>query len=291
MKRVALVTGCSGGIGYSIAEALARESWSVYAGSRSPDADGALAEAGCTLVQLDVRDESQCRSAVSRAEAEKGSIDALVNNAGFGLHGAVEDTSLSDARQQFETNFFSIARLCQLVLPAMRASGGGHIINMSSMGGRVTFPGGAFYHASKHALEAFSDALRFETKGFGVNVVIVEPGPVRSAFGSTGIGTMTGSTGEPAYRAFRESIVAGLRSTFQGPGSERSSSPEEVAAVCLHALSEREPASRYVVGEMAELLIEQRFAGGDSAWDEFLEGLYPRPGGDRSGSTGTTDSA
>jgi NAD(P)-dependent dehydrogenase (short-subunit alcohol dehydrogenase family) len=278
MPRVALVSGCSSGIGRAIAHSLARAGWSVYAGGRSVSDRDALAEAGCTAVALDVCDEQQCRNAVDQAQSEKGCIDALVNNAGFGLHGAVEDVPLADARAQFETNFFSVARLCQLALPAMRARRSGHIINMSSMGGRITFPGGAFYHASKHALEAFSDALRFETSGFGVRVVLIEPGPVRSNFGKTGISTLKTEGLDPAYDALRHSIRSGLKSTYEGVGSELSSSPEEIAAVCLRALDTPDPKPRYVVGSMAETLIEQRHREGDTAWDRFLEGLYPLPG-------------
>ncbi len=278
MPRVALVSGCSSGIGRAISHSMAEAGWSVYAGGRSAPDREALAEAGCIPVALDVCDEQQCETAVAQAQSENGWIDALVNNAGFGLHGAVEDVSLDDARRQFETNFFSIARLCQLVLPAMRARKRGHIINMSSMGGRITFPGGAFYHASKHALEAFSDALRFETSGFGVRIVLIEPGPVRSGFGKTGISTIRKEGLDPAYDALRDSIRSGLKSTYEGAGSELSSTPEEVAAVCLRALDTPDPEPRYVVGGMAETLIEQRHREGDAAWDRFLEGLYALPG-------------
>jgi NAD(P)-dependent dehydrogenase (short-subunit alcohol dehydrogenase family) len=277
---VALVTGCSSGIGRALALALATEGWSVYAGVRSRSVEGELAELGCTPLALDVCSEEECRVAVERIEAEHGQVDALLNNAGYGLHGALEETSLDDARTQFETNLFSVARLCQLVLPGMRRRGQGHILNMSSMGGRITFPGGAFYHASKHALEAMTDALRYEVAGFGIRVVLIEPGPVRSAFGQTGIASLGEDSGDPAYASLRESIRAGLTSTFAGPGSELSSTPEQVAAVCLRALADPKPAPRYVVGDMAEALIEQRQRDGDAAWDTFLETLYAKPGPD-----------
>ena len=203
-----------------------------------------------------------------------------MNNAGYGLHGALEDISIDDARQQFETNLFSVTRLCQHVLPGMRTRGRGHILNMSSMGGRITFPGGAFYHASKHALEAMTDALRFEVAGFGVRVVLIEPGPVRSGFGQTGIDSLGDGECNPAYASLRESIRTGLTSTFEGPGSERSSTPEEVAAVCVQVLDETLPKPRTIVGDMAKALIEQRARDGDEAWDAFLETLYTRPGPD-----------
>jgi NAD(P)-dependent dehydrogenase (short-subunit alcohol dehydrogenase family) len=277
MSRVALVTGCSGGIGHALAEALVARGWVVYAGARDRTSLERLEEAGCLAVSLDVCDEADRVAAVRRVEAEQGRLDALVNNAGFGLHGVVEEVPLEDARLQFETNFFSVARLCQLVLPGMRERGCGHILNMSSMGGRFSFPGGAYYHASKHALEALSDVLRFEVGGFGIHVVLIEPGPVRSHFGRTGIDSLGRSEGEPVYAELRESIRSGLKSTFEGPGSERSSTPEEVAAVCLEALEASDPRPRYVVGAMAEALIEQHRREDDEAWDRFLASLYARP--------------
>ena len=280
MSRVVLITGCSSGIGRALAESLAKAGWTVYAGARSASARQQLARAGCLPLELDVCDDSQCQSAVARIDSEQDHLDALVNNAGFGLHGALEEVALDVARQQFETNLFAVARLCQLVLPGMRARGGGHILNMSSMGGRITFPGGSFYHASKHALEAMTDALRFEVAGFGIHVVLIEPGPVRSTFGRTGIETLASHTRYPAYAELHASIRAGLTSTFEGPGSELSSTPQEVAEICRQALDQAEPLPRYVVGDMARTLIEQRTRDGDEAWDSFLETLYPRPRGE-----------
>jgi len=277
---VALVTGCSSGIGRALAGLLSSRGWTVYAGARSRSALDELGAQGCIPLSLDVCSDAQCQAAVSRVETEQGRVDALVNNAGYGLHAALEETSLDDARQQFETNLFAVARLCQLVLPGMRRIGRGHILNMSSMGGRITFPGGAFYHASKHALEAMTDALRFEVSGFGVRVVLVEPGPVRSAFGQTGIDSLGGSSANPAYASLRESIRTGLTSTFRGPGSELSSTPEDVAAVCAEVLEDPDPAPRYIVGDMATTLIERRSRDGDAAWDAFLETLYAKPGPD-----------
>ncbi len=276
MPRVALVTGCSSGIGLAMAEALVASEWCVYAGARDADALARLESIGARPLRLDVCDASECESAVDRVLAEEGALSALVNNAGFGLHGAVECTDLEAVRRQLETNFIGAVRLVQLVLPTMRAQQRGTILNMSSMGGRVSFPGGAFYHASKHALEAFSDALRFEVAGFGIRVVVVEPGPVASRFGTTGIDSV--SRAEPAdYAALHESIRAGLTSTFEGPGSEHSSTPEEVARIGVEALESDAPRTRYVVGDMAADLIHRRAAMSDEDWDAFLGNLYARP--------------
>lgn len=276
-RRVALVTGCSSGIGLALAEALVASGWRVYAGARDVEALARLESLGARSLRLDVCDGDACEAAVARVLAEEGMLSALVNNAGYGLHGAIECTDLEAARRQLETNFLGAVRLAQLVLPSMRAQGNGTILNMSSMGGRLGFPGGAFYHASKHALEAFSDVLRFEVAGFGVRVVVVEPGPVASGFGATGIDSVADA--EPSeYAALHERIRAGLLSTFDGPGSELSSSPEEVARVCVEALESSAPKTRYVVGGMAEDLIQRRAAASDDEWDAFLEGLYARPG-------------
>lgn len=275
--RVALVTGCSSGIGLALAESLVASGWHVYAGARDPAALERLASLGARPVRLDVTDPDDCEAVVARVLAEEGALSALVNNAGYGLHGAVECTDLESVRLQLETNLLGTVRLVQLVLPAMRAQRSGTILNMSSMGGRLAFPGGAFYHASKHALEAFSDVLRFEVAGFGVRVVVVEPGPVASRFGATGIDRLRRAEPEE-YRALHESIRAGLTSTFDGPGSERSSTPDEVARICVEALESDVPRTRYVVGDMAAGLIRQRAEMADAEWDGFLENLYARPG-------------
>lgn len=276
-RRVALVTGCSSGIGLALAETLVASGWCVYAGARDADALAGLGSLGARPLRLDVCDGAECEAAVARVLDEEGTVSALVNNAGYGLHGAVECTDLEAVRRQLETNFLGAVRLAQLVLPSMRARGRGTILNMSSMGGLLGFPGGAFYHASKHALEAFSDVLRFEVAGFGVRVVVVEPGPVASRFGATGIESVAEAE-PPEYAALHERIRAGLLSTFDGPGSELSSSAQEVARVCAEALESETPQSRYVVGAMAEDLIRRRARATDAEWDAFLEGLYDRPG-------------
>ena len=165
-SRTALITGCSSGIGKATAERLARKGWTVYATARRPETLADLT--GCRHLALDVNDEVSMSSAVDAVLAEAGSIDALVNNAGYSLSGAVETLDVDDIRREFETNVFGLVRLSQLVLPAMRDQGSGRIVNIGSMGGKLTFPGGGAYHASKYAVEAFSDAMRYEVSGFGV---------------------------------------------------------------------------------------------------------------------------
>ncbi|HEU4539138.1 MAG TPA: SDR family NAD(P)-dependent oxidoreductase, partial [Polyangiaceae bacterium] len=177
-----LITGCSSGIGRATALRLARAGRVVYATARRKASIAELEASGCRLLELDVNDEGSMAEAVRAIEAEHGAVGALVNNAGYSQSGAVEAVPLGRARAQFETNVFGPMRLAQLVLPGMRRARRGRIVNLSSMGGRLVFPGGGFYHATKYALEALSDAMRFEVRGFGVEVVLVEPGLIRPSF-------------------------------------------------------------------------------------------------------------
>ncbi|MFD0383272.1 SDR family oxidoreductase [Streptomyces stramineus] len=182
-QPVALITGCSSGIGRATAVRLHRAGLRVVATARDPGTLEALRELGTDTRALDVTDEDSVRAAVEGVTAEHGRIDVLVNNAGYGLSGTFEETGLDRVRDQFETNVFGLVRLTQLVLPGMREHGGGTVVNVSSIFGRYAAPGGGYYHASKHAVEALSDALRLEVSGFGIRVVVVEPGPVHTAWG------------------------------------------------------------------------------------------------------------
>src|SRR5690242_11900794 len=166
--QTVLITGCSSGIGKATAARLARNGWTVYATARRPETLADLSE--CKHLALDVTDDASMSAAVDTVVAEAGQLDALVNNAGYSLSGAVETLNVDDIRREFETNVFGLVRLSQLVLPAMRSERSGRIVNIGSMGGKLTFPGGGAYHASKYAVEAFSDALRYEVSGFGVKV-------------------------------------------------------------------------------------------------------------------------
>src|SRR4051794_5434906 len=186
-SKAVLITGCSTGIGRATAERLAKKGLTVYATARKLDSIADLAEAGCKTLALDVTDEESMKAAVAAVEEAEGAVGALVNNAGYSQSGAIEDVPLDQVRRQFETNVFGLIRMCQLVLPGMRREGSGRIVNISSMGGRLVFPGGGIYHATKHAVEAISDALRFEVRGFGIGVSIVEPGLIKTEFGHAAV--------------------------------------------------------------------------------------------------------
>ena len=207
-SRAVLVTGCSSGIGRATAERLAVSGWTVYATARKPETLSELEARGCRTLALDVTDEGSMRAAVAAVEGEHGAVGALVNNAGYSQSGAVETVPMEKVRQQFETNVFGLVRLTQLVLPAMRAARAGKIVNLSSMGGKLVFPGGGFYHATKYAVEAISDALRFEVKGFGIDVILVEPGLIRTSFGTTAAGGVSeAGTDEGDYAQFNAHVA------------------------------------------------------------------------------------
>jgi NAD(P)-dependent dehydrogenase (short-subunit alcohol dehydrogenase family) len=278
VSRAVLITGCSSGIGWATAERLARRGWAVYATARNVEAIAPLEESGCRLLPLDVTDEDSMRSTVEEVEKIEGAVGVLINNAGYSQSGAVEEVPMEKVRRQFETNVFGLVRMCQLVLSGMRGQGFGRIVNLSSMGGRLTFPGGGFYHASKHAVEAISDALRFEVRGFGVDVVIVEPGLIRTGFAQTAVGSM-GEEGYGPYAGFEAGVARTTRENYEsGPLAALGGGPEAVAAAIERAISDPRPRARYTVTPSAKLLISARRLLPDRAWDGLVGLYYPRPG-------------
>ena len=273
--RAALVTGCSSGIGRASALALLGKGFVVYATARRPETLDDLAARGCRTLALDVTSEESMVAAVSAVEAEHGHVEVLVNNAGYALQGTVEECSLDAVRAQFETNVFGLVRICQLVLPGMRAAGSGRIINVGSMGGRFTFPGGGFYHASKHAVEAISDALRLELAPFGVRVSLVQPGPVVSSFVDAAVDSVDVTEGP--YAQFNQDLVDRYRQAYDGSASNLEISPEKVADVIATAATAARPRSRYAVGAMAKSLITTRRLLPDVGWDAVVRQTWPTP--------------
>src|SRR3989440_3622601 len=218
--RAVLITGCSTGIGRATAERLAKRGHTVYATARRPESVADLEKQGCKTLALDVTDEESMKAAVAAVEQAEGAVGALVNNAGYSQSGAVEDVPMEQVRRQFETNVFGLIRMCQLVLPGMRREGSGRIVNLSSMGGKLVFPGGGIYHATKHAVEAVSDALRFEVKGFGIGVSIIQPGLIRTQFGETAVGSIHEATSDDGpYAKFHRAVAASTPNAYRGPMS------------------------------------------------------------------------
>ena len=273
--QVVLITGCSTGIGRATAERLAQAGHTVYATARRPESIEDLKESGCRTLALDVTSEESMSAAVAAVEEAEGGIGALVNNAGYSQNGAVETVPLADVRAQFETNVFGLLRMCQLVLPGMRRRGEGTIVNMSSMGGRLTLPGGGIYHATKHAVEAISDAMRFEVSGFGVHVVLIEPGIIRSSFGETAAGSV--SAGDGPYAEFNAAVAEANATASDGPLGKLGGEPDDVAKVIEAAIAARRPRSRYRVTASARVLLTQRRLLPDRAWDRVMSAAFRRP--------------
>jgi len=278
-SRAVLVTGCSSGIGEAIARRLAASGHTVYATARRPDTLAGLAAAGCRTTALDLTDEASMVAAVAAVESAEGAVGVLVNNAGYSQSGPVEEVPMDAVRRQFETNVFGPARLVQLCLPAMRRQAWGRIVNVSSMGGKLTFPGGGYYHATKHALEALSDALRFEVAGFGVNVVVVEPGLIRSGFSQAALATMAdGVADDGPYGRFNAQVAASTVGAYERGGLARlGGTPDDVAKVVQRAVTARRPRTRYPVTPSARILMTARALLPDRAWDAVLAHTYPRP--------------
>jgi NAD(P)-dependent dehydrogenase (short-subunit alcohol dehydrogenase family) len=270
-----LITGCSSGIGRAAAGRLARAGMTVYASARRLESIEDLKSAGCRTLALDVTDEDSMRAAVEEVERAEGAVGALVNNAGYSQSGAVETVPLGDVRRQFETNVFGLLRMSQLVLPAMRREGRGRIVNVSSMGGKLTFPGGGIYHATKHAVEAISDALRFEVRGFGVQVVVIEPGLIRTGFGDAAVASVPREDGP--YGEFNSAVAAVTAGVHDGPLGRLGAGPEAVAKAIERALTADRPHTRYKVTASARVLMAQRALLPDRAWDAVVGTSFPQP--------------
>ena len=268
--KVALVTGCSTGIGRATALALQRAGLTTYATARQPETLSELREGGCRTLELDITDEMQRVHAVETVHRERGRLDVLVNNAGYAEYGPVEEIPLARWRREFETNLLGAVRLIQLSLPGMRERGGGRILNMSSMGGRLAFPVGAPYHASKFALEAMSDVLRLETAPFGVDVVVIEPGLVATGFADTASGGLH-EAAEGPYGDLSRSFLAAMAASY---GGRRAVEPDRVARVVVRAATVRRPRTRYVVTWNARLLIGAHAVLPDRVWDAALRRIF-----------------
>jgi NAD(P)-dependent dehydrogenase (short-subunit alcohol dehydrogenase family) len=268
---VALVTGGSSGIGESTARALLARGFTVYAVARRVDRMLELASEGVHTFAMDVTDDASMVSGVERIIEEQGRIDVLVNNAGYGSYGAVEDVPIDEARRQFEVNVFGLARLVQLVTPHMRAQGSGRIINISSIGGKFYEPFGAWYHATKFAVEGFSDSLRMELRPFGIKVVLIEPGPIRTEWNEIARDSLLERSGQGAYASYARHAY-GVMERFDEPS--RASTPEEVADKIVKAALAKRPAARYPVGRGARTITTSRDLLPDRVFDEVVSRTY-----------------
>jgi NAD(P)-dependent dehydrogenase (short-subunit alcohol dehydrogenase family) len=277
-SKAVLITGCSTGIGRATAEQLAASGWTVYATARRPESISDLRDKGCRTLALDVTDEVSMRAAVQEVEAAEGAVGVLVNNAGYSQSGAVESVQMDDIRAQFETNVFGLVRMCQLVLPGMRRQGWGKIVNVSSMGGKLTFPGGGIYHGTKHAVEAISDALRFEVREFGVDVIVIEPGLIKTQFAEAAVGKIqSGTTSNGPYAEFNAAVAQVTAGAYEGPFGKLGGGPEDVAHKIEKAISRRRPRTRYPVTPSARMILAMHAMLTDRGWERFTATNYPRP--------------
>ncbi|ADU68872.1 oxidoreductase [Pantoea sp. At-9b] len=265
--KVALVTGASSGIGEATVQRLKALGFTVYAAARRIERMQHLIDSGVHVLAMDVTNDDAMQAGITDIIARSGRIDVLVNNAGYGSYGAVEDVSLDEARAQFEVNVFGAARLCQLVLPYMRAQHSGTIVNITSMGGKLHTPLGAWYHGTKFALEAISDCLRMEVQPFGIDVVVIEPGGIRTEWGGIAADKLREVSGNGAYAGQAKQMAESLAGEA---GRKRLSPPELIANTIARAVAARHPKTRYASGFGARPLIFLRRWLPDRAFDRLL---------------------
>lgn len=266
--KAALVTGASSGIGKAVAERLLKDGYAVYVAARRVDQMADLEKQGAIALKMDITKEEDVQAVVERITADHGGLDVLVNNAGFGLYGAIEDVSIEDARYQFEVNLFGLARLTQLLLPGMReraaTSRAGRIFNISSVGGKIYMPLGGWYHATKHALEGFSDSLRMELEPHGIDVVIIEPGLILTEFGDHITKPVLERSGNGAYADLAQGMAASISNAYERSDG---SPPSVIADVIAKAIAASRPKTRYAAGKMAKMLLRSRALMSDRMFD------------------------
>ena len=269
--KVALVTGASSGIGDATARRLAQLGYTVYAVARRADRMATLGGQGCRIESADVTDDAALVALVEKIISETGRIDVLVNNAGYGSYGALEDVPIAEARRQFDVNVFALARLIQLVLPHMRAQRDGYIVNISSIGGKIWEPLGSWYHATKFAVEGLSDSLRAEVAGFGVKVIVIEPGAIRTEWAAISADNLEAASAGTPYREQARFVSGTLRATDK---SRLTSGPAVVADAIGKAVQSPRPRTRYAVGGGARsILFTQRLLT-DRGFDRFIHTAY-----------------
>lgn len=264
-KKVALITGASSGMGKVAAEELIKDGHTVYCAARSVEKMKDLQQLGGKIIKMDVSDDQSLKAGVDQIISAEGRIDVLWNNAGFGLYGPVEEISIEKAKYQFDVNLFGLARLTQLVLPHMRKQKSGLILNTSSMGGKIYTPLGAWYHATKHAVEGWSDCLRLEVKEFGINVVVLEPGLIDTGFAAG----VEHHFDPEAMKGPYKRIVEGVLNSASN-GSMKMSSPMVIAKTVKKIVNAQKPKTRYLVGAMAKPLVRIRNMFGDKIYDKII---------------------
>lgn len=267
MKKVAIITGASSGMGKSTAKFLHQQGITVYGAARRVERMQDLKDQGMHVVALDLTDDASIENCVNTVLEKEGRIDILINNAGYGSYGAVEDVPIAEAKRQFEVNIFGLARITQLVLPTMRQQNSGRIVNISSMGGKVFTPMGAWYHATKHALEGWSDCLRLELKETGVDVAIVQPGGIKTEWGGIAADNLRKTSGKGAYAAFANKVADGMKDMYSG---NQLTDVDVLGKTIAKAATEKNPKRRYAKGFMAKPAMAIRRWMGDSIYETVI---------------------
>jgi len=266
MKTV-LVTGASAGIGKSTVELFLQNGYKVYAAARRVEKMDDLKVLGAIPVQMDVTDNNSMEAGIGKINQESGGVDILINNAGYGSLGSVEEVTIDEAKRQFEVNIFGLARLTQLVTPHMREKKWGKIVNISSVGGKIYEPLGGWYHATKFALEGLSDCMRLELKGFGIDVIVVQPGPIRSEWGDIASDNLIKTSGKGPYKKIAEGMMNNFKNFYS---EKRSSPPEEVARIIYKSVLSRCPKTRYPAGKGANMILFGRKLLSDKLFDRVM---------------------
>jgi short-subunit dehydrogenase len=263
-KKIALVTGASSGIGEATARLLAESGYTVYGAARRVEKMEHLKALGIHILPMDVSVDDSMVKAIDTIIAARGTIDVLVNNAGFGSFGAVEDVAMEDARYQMEVNVIGLARLCQLVLPFMRRQRSGKIVNVTSIGGKMATPLGGWYHASKFAVEGLSDSLRLEVRPFGIDVILIEPGGVKTEWGGIAYDHAIKRSGTSAY-----SEITAKAKVMREKG-DKNSEPTLIAQLIRTAIAAKNPRARYSAGFMAGPVLFLKRWLSDGAFDKLI---------------------
>jgi len=265
MKKIVLITGASSGMGKVTAQLLAQNGYTVYGAARRMDKMNDLIQYGVKTLQMDVTNDEDIVKGINTIISSEGRIDVLVNNAGFGSYGAVEDVPIADAKYQLDVNVFGAARLAQLVIPHMREQRYGKIINISSIGGKVAMPLGGWYHASKFALEALSDSMRAEVKPFGIDVIVIEPGGVKSEWADIAFDNGVKKSGNGAYKA-----IANKFASMNKELGDKAAEPMVIAKIIQEAITAKNPKTRYSGGYMAGPILFLRKILSDKMMDKII---------------------
>jgi short-subunit dehydrogenase len=267
MSKIAIVTGASSGIGKSAAMKLNNAGFTVYGLARRVESMSSLKKKGIHTLYMDITNEESVNQAFKTIITETGRVDVLVNNAGYGMYGSVEETSIEDARHQFEVNIFGLSRLTQMIIPFMRKNGSGRIINISSIGGRAYAPFGAYYHATKHALEGFSDCLRVELNPFNIKVVVIQPGFIESEWSGIATENLIKNSEKGVYARSVRKYADIINDIYQ---NQKASHPDVIGDIIIKAATKKNPRIRYVAGKHARVILTSRKILSYKAFDNIL---------------------